>query len=111
MKRFFASLLLLLFVTQASFGLKPPTRPDEGMWIPVWIEELNYPEMARLGIKLSAEEVYSNTQPSIKDAIVGLGTSTYTPNLGFFCSGVVVSPQGMVFTNHHCGYDAIQKSL
>ena len=72
MKRFFASLLLLLFVTQASFGLKPPTRPDEGMWIPVWIEELNYPEMARLGIKLSAEEVYSNTQPSIKDAIVGL---------------------------------------
>ena len=109
MKRIFVSLISLLFAIQIVFALNPPTKPDEGMWVPVWIEELNYPDMVRLGLKLKADEVYSNTNPSIKDAIVGLGTNNYKPSLGFFCSGVVVSPQGLVFTNHHCGYNAVQQ--
>ena len=109
MKRIFVSLISLLFAIQIVFALNPPTKPDEDMWVPVWIEELNYPDMVRLGLKLKADEVYSNTNPSIKDAIVGLGTNNYKPNLGFFCSGVVVSPQGLVFTNHHCGYNAVQQ--
>jgi len=109
MKRIFVSLISLLFAIQIVFAVNPPTRPDEGMWVPVWIENLNYPDMVRLGLKLKADEVYSNTKPSIKDAIVGLGSSEYQPSQGFFCSGVVVSPQGLVFTNHHCGYDAVQQ--
>ncbi|HXK90751.1 MAG TPA: S46 family peptidase, partial [Bacteroidales bacterium] len=82
MKRIFVSLISLLFAIQIVFALNPPTKPDEGMWVPVWIEELNYPDMVRLGLKLKADEVYSNTNPSIKDAIVGLGTNNYKPNLG-----------------------------
>lgn len=109
MKRIFVSLISLLFAIQIVFAVNPPTRPDEGMWVPVWIENFNYPDMVRLGLKLKADEVYSNTKPSIKDAIVGLGSNEYKPSQGFFCSGVVVSPQGLVFTNHHCGYDAVQQ--
>lgn len=109
MRKIFASIISLLFAIQIVFAANPPTKPDEGMWIPIWIEKFNYPDMVRLGFKLKADEVYSNTNPSIKDAIVGLGADQYKPSQGFFCSGVIVSPQGLVFTNHHCGYDAVQQ--
>jgi len=83
------------------------TPPDEGMWLPIFVEKLNYGDMKNLGLKLTAEEIYSINNSSIKDAIVGLSNST-TPS-GFFCTGEIVSGEGLMFTNHHCGFDRIQQ--
>ncbi|MGD1893932.1 MAG: S46 family peptidase [Cyclobacteriaceae bacterium] len=75
-------------------------RADEGMWLPIHIKNLLlYENMQELGLKLSAEEIYSVNQSSLKDAIVSLGG---------FCTGEVISDQGLLLTNHHCAYDAIQ---
>ncbi len=80
-----------------SFGFK--ARADEGMWLLPLIEKLNMGTMTELGLKLSAEEIYSLNQPSIKDAIIIFGGG---------CTGEIVSSQGLILTNHHCGYDQIQ---
>ena len=75
-------------------------RADEGMWLPIHIKNLLlYENMQELGLKLSAEEIYSVNQSSLKDAIVSLGG---------FCTGEIISDQGLLLTNHHCAYDAIQ---
>ncbi|MBN3034626.1 MAG: S46 family peptidase [Bacteroidales bacterium] len=83
------------------------TMPDEGMWLPMFVERLNYVDMQKMGLQLTAEEIYSINQSSLKDAVVGL-SSTPTPN-GFFCTGGITSDKGLLFTNHHCGYDIIQQ--
>ncbi len=88
------SVLIILILC---FGFK--ARADEGMWLLPLIEKLNMGKMTELGLKLSAEEIYSLNQPSIKDAIVIFGGG---------CTGEIVSPQGLILTNHHCGYDIIQ---
>lgn len=80
---------------------------DEGMWLPMFVERLNHADMQKKGLKLTAEEIYSVNQSSIKDAIVGLASSP-APN-GYFCTGEIVSSKGLMFTNHHCAYDVIQK--
>lgn len=95
-------LFVLLFVLQG-INLKA----DEGMWLPMYIDRLNYTDMQKLGLQLTAEEVYSVNNSSLKDAIVGLSSSP-KPR-GFFCTAEIVSSEGLLFTNHHCGYDAIQK--
>lgn len=82
-------------------------RADEGMWLPMFIERLNYVDMQKLGLQLTAEEIYSVNQSSMKDAIVGLSNSP-APN-GYFCTGEIVSSEGLMFTNHHCGYGKIQE--
>ena len=73
---------------------------DEGMWLLPYIKKMNEKDMKAHGCKLKAEDIYSAEKSSLKDAIVIFGGG---------CTGEIVSPNGLLFTNHHCGYDAIQK--
>ena len=77
-----------------------PIVVDEGMWLPMFIGEQNYDDMKAKGLKLTAKEIYDINNSSLKDAIVMLGRG--------FCTAEVVSPEGLVLTNHHCAYDMIQ---
>ena len=95
-KTLFTLILLAGLIT----GLKAENPPDEGMWLPMFVERLNYVDMQKMGLKLTPQEIYDINHSSLKDAIV---------NLGGFCTAEVVSNQGLLFTNHHCSYDAIQK--
>ena len=71
----------------------------EGMWLPQLIKSLNEGEMQSMGMKLTAEDIYSVNQGSLKDAIV---------HFGGFCTGELISGSGLILTNHHCGYSNIQ---
>jgi hypothetical protein len=73
---------------------------DEGMWLPLHIQRLNHEDMKKMGLQLTEEEIYSINHSSLKDAIVNLG--------GGFCTGEIISDEGLLLTNHHCGYDFIQ---
>jgi len=75
-------------------------RADEGMWLLPLLEKLNINAMKKMGCRLNAEDIYSINQSSIKDAIVIFGGG---------CTGEMVSAEGLLLTNHHCGYDAIQQ--
>jgi hypothetical protein len=88
--------IVLAFTFNASL-----VKADEGMWLPLLIKRLNMEDMQKKGLKLTAEEIYSVNNSSLKDAIVALG--------GGFCTGEIISDKGLMLTNHHCGYDAIQK--
>ena len=102
MKKFYYLFLAVFFL--AGVG---KARADEGMWLPMFIERLNYIDMQKLGLQLTAEEIYSVNHSSMKDAIVGL--SNNPAPTGYFCTGEIVSPEGLMFTNYHCGYSEIQK--
>jgi hypothetical protein len=101
-KLLFAGLALF-----ASFSMRAITPPDEGMWLPMFVERLNYVDMQKMGLHLTADEIYNINNSSLKDAIVGLSNDAQPS--GFFCTAEVVSDQGLLFTNHHCGYDVIQQ--
>ncbi|MGB5980046.1 MAG: S46 family peptidase, partial [Cyclobacteriaceae bacterium] len=71
----------------------------EGMWLPHLLSNLNEKEMQDLGMKLTAKDIYDINESSLKDAIVSFGG---------FCTGELISPEGLILTNHHCGYGQIQ---
>ena len=87
------------------FAMMGIVRADEGMWLPMFVERLNYVDMQKMGLQLTPEELYSINNSSLKDAIVGLSSSD-KPR-GFFCTGEIVSDNSLLFTNHHCGYSSI----
>ena len=87
--------LLLTLVCLCTLG----AHADEGMWTLYNLPDAVYEQMKQYGFQLSKEQLYQS-QDAVKNAVV---------NFGGFCSGVVVSPDGLVFTNHHCGFDAIRQ--
>lgn len=78
-----------------------PMKADEGMWLPMLVKRLNYVDMQKQGLQLTPEEIYSVNNSSLKDAIVRLGRG--------FCTGEIISDQGLMLTNHHCGFGVIQE--
>ena len=72
---------------------------DEGMWLPIFLKQLNEQDMKAKGMKISADDIYSVNQSSMKDAVVLFGGG---------CTGEIISDQGLLLTNHHCGFSQIQ---
>ena len=93
MKRF------LIIIVILALGFNKISKADEGMWLPYLVERLNYVDMQKMGLQLSPEEIYSINNASMKDAIVIFGRG---------CTGEIISDQGLLLTNHHCGYGQIQ---
>ena len=75
-------------------------KADEGMWLPYALNGQNLAEMQAMGCRLTAEQIFDLNQPSLKDAIVQFGGG---------CTGEIISPQGVLLTNHHCGLSYVQR--
>lgn len=89
--------ILALFIL--AITLFAPARADEGMWIPALIHKLNINDMQKTGLRLTAEDIYSINNSSLKDAVVHIGG----------CTAEMISPDGLMLTNHHCAFGDIQR--
>lgn len=98
MKTNIKTYLLTTLLSISLFGYK--AKADEGMWIPMLLEQLNEEEMISMGLELTAEDIYSINKSSLKDAIVHFGGG---------CTAEIISKEGLLLTNHHCGYGEIQE--
>ncbi|MBC7448140.1 MAG: S46 family peptidase [Hymenobacteraceae bacterium] len=77
-----------------------PARADEGMWLPLLLKQLNESDMKARGMRMSADDIYSVNHSSLKDAVVQFGGG---------CTGEIISGEGLLLTNHHCGFSQIQQ--
>jgi hypothetical protein len=91
--------LLFAIVLLLSTGWSKTLLADEGMWLPIFLAQGPEAEMKRLGMKISAEDIFSMNKPSLKDAICLFGGG---------CTAEIISDKGLILTNHHCGYSAVQ---
>ena len=92
-RAFFLSIVIQLFFL--------PVKADEGMWLPWNLSQSQIDKMQKMGLKLSAEDIFGTQKSSLKDAIVSLDHGS--------CTGSFISPKGLLLTNHHCAYGEIQK--
>ena len=93
MKRFISIITAMTIFAGSAFA-------DEGMWLLPLIQKMNGKEMKELGCKLTPKQIYNINNTSLKDAIVQFGGG---------CTGEIISKEGLLVTNHHCGYGNIQK--
>ncbi|RLD85715.1 MAG: serine protease, partial [Bacteroidetes bacterium] len=93
MKKSFLLLIIPLFFRLSLFA-------GEGMWIPMLLQQLNEKEMQEMGLNITADDIYSINHSSLKDAIVLFGRG---------CTAEIISDQGLLLTNHHCGFGSIQR--
>ncbi len=87
---------ILAFATFIAFTFTAVA--DEGMWLPILLGQKNYNQMTQMGLKLTPQQLYDINNASLKDAVIWFGGG---------CTGEVISNEGLILTNHHCGYDAI----
>ena len=92
MKKILTTAFLIISFCLKSFA-------DEGMWLPQLLQAMNEKSMKKMGMKLNASDIYSISKSSLKDAIVSFGG---------FCTAELISDKGLLLTNHHCGFDAVQ---
>jgi hypothetical protein len=92
--------LLIVFALMANTISVKADGDDEGMWLPLLVQKLNIKQMKKMGFKLTAEDIYSVNNGSLKDAVIALDHGS--------CTGELVSAEGLFLTNHHCGYGEIQ---